>query len=234
MLVVEKINVFHDQVQVIWNVSLRVEEKKIVALIGSNGAGKSTIINALTGIMKVRQGCIKLSDEEIQNLDPHIIVEKGVCQVPEERLLFPNMSVLENLELGSYVKRARNSKSQTLEEIYELFPILLKRKKQRAGSLSGGEQQMLTIARGLMTKPRMLIFDEPSFGLAPLFVEEIFGIIRTINQQGMTVLLVEQDIYQSLGLADYGYVLENGKIILQGYGQELLNNGYVKEAYLGI
>ncbi len=234
MLSVEKINVFYGQVQILWDVSLMVSEKKIVALVGSNGAGKSTLINGITGIMKIRQGYVRLNNEEIQNLDPHVIVEKGICQIPEERLLFPNMSVLENLELGSYTKRARDNKRQTLDEVYEFFPILSKRRRQNAGSLSGGEQQMLSIARGLMSKPSLLILDEPSFGLAPMLVEEIFKIIKGINESGITILLVEQDIYQSLELADYGYVLENGKMIVEGVGQELLSNKYVKEAYLGI
>jgi branched-chain amino acid transport system ATP-binding protein len=234
MLFVDKITVHYGQIQALWDVSFAVEKGKVVALIGSNGAGKSTTINTITGILKATHGQVRLHHEEIQNLDPHVIVEKGVCQIPEERLLFSYMSVLENLELGAYVNRARNNREQTLKQVYELFPILAKRTGQLAGSLSGGEQQMLAIARGLMSNPNLLILDEPSFGLAPFMVEEIFNIIRNINQQGMTLLLVEQDIYESLELAHYGYVLENGRIILQGTSQELINNSYVKQAYLGI
>jgi branched-chain amino acid transport system ATP-binding protein len=234
MLLVDKINVFYEEIQVLWDVSLAVEEGKIVALIGSNGAGKSTTIKAIAGIMKLKQGRIEFCKEEIQNLDPHVIVERGLCQIPEERLLFPAMSVLENLELGAYVKGARDHKDRVLVQVYELFPVLSKRSRQMAGSLSGGEQQMLAIARGLMSQPRLLALDEPSFGLAPFLVDEIFDIIRNISKEGVTILLVEQNIYQSLELTNFGYVLENGKIMLQGTGEELLNNSYVKEAYLGM
>jgi branched-chain amino acid transport system ATP-binding protein len=234
MLFVDHINVFYDSIQALWDVSLVVEKGQVVALLGSNGAGKSTTINAITGIIKISSGVVKLGAQEIQNLPSHLIVENGLCQIPEERLIFSEMSVKENLDLGTYVQRARKDKNQKLEEIYEMFPRLSERKKQKAGLLSGGEQQMLAIARGLMSRPSVLILDEPSFGLAPVLVDEIFKIVKNINEQGVTILIVEQNIYQALEIADYGYVLENGRITLEGTGQELSENSYVKESYLGI
>ncbi len=234
MLFVDHINVFYDNIQALWDVSLVVEKGQVVALLGSNGAGKSTTINAITGIIKISSGVVKLGAQEIQNLPSHLIVENGLCQIPEERLIFSEMSVKENLDLGTYVQRARKGKNHKLEEIYEMFPRLSERKKQKAGLLSGGEQQMLAIARGLMSRPSVLILDEPSFGLAPVLVDEIFRIVKNINEQGVTILIVEQNIYQALEIADYGYVLENGRITLEGTGQELSENSYVKESYLGI
>ncbi len=234
MLLIDRINVFYDSIQALWDVSLEVAKGKIVALLGSNGAGKSTTINAITGILKIKSGVVKFAGHEIQNLSPHAVVESGLCQIPEERLLFAEMSVRENLELGTYVQRARKGKSRKIEEMYEMFPRLLERKNQKAGLLSGGEQQMLAIARGLMSRPSLLVLDEPSFGLAPVLVDEIFKIVKNINGQGVTILIVEQNIYQALELADYGYVLENGRITLQGTGHELSENSYVKESYLGM
>jgi len=234
MLFVDHINVFYDSIQALWDVSLVVEKGQVVALLGSNGAGKSTTINAITGIIKISSGVVKLGAQEIQNLPSHLIVENGLCQIPEERLIFAEMSVKENLDLGTYVQRARKGKNDKLEEIYEMFPRLSERKKQKAGLLSGGEQQMLAIARGLMSRPSVLILDEPSFGLAPVLVDEIFRIVKNINEQGVTILIVEQNIYQALEIADHGYVLENGRITLEGTGQELSENSYVKESYLGI
>lgn len=234
MLEVDHIDVFHGPIQALWEVCLCVEEGKIVALLGSNGAGKSTTINAITGIIKIRSGVVRFGAQEIQNLPTHLVVENGLCQIPEERLIFSEMSVKENLELGAYVQRARPAKEQHLEEIYQMFPRLSERKKQKAGSLSGGEQQMLAIARGLMSRPNMLILDEPSFGLAPVLVDEIVNIVKNINEQGVTILIVEQNVYQALEIADYGYVLENGRITLEGTGRELLASNYVKQSYLGM
>jgi branched-chain amino acid transport system ATP-binding protein len=234
MLTIDGIDVVRGHVKVLWDVSLTVDEGEIVALIGSNGAGKSTTINAVSGVAKVEKGNIKYRGKEIQNAPPHRIVEMGICQIPEERLLFPRMSVLENLELGSFAKRARDTRSQLIERAFELFPILSTRKGQMAGSLSGGEQQMLAIARGLTSRPELLILDEPSFGLAPILVDQIFEAIKRISDDGVTVLLSEQNVFESLELCHRGYVLENGKIKLSGKGPELLLNAYVKEAYLGL
>lgn len=234
MLCVEHINVFYGEIQALWDVSLTVNENKIIVLLGSNGAGKSTIVNAITGVMTIDSGTVKFKEEDIKNLSPNYIVEKGICQIAQERLIFSDMSVRENLELGGYIQRARSEIRQTLDTVYKIFPKLLDRGGQRAGSLSGGEQQMLAIARGLMTKPSVLILDEPSFGLAPLYVDEIFKIIKDINKQGVTVLLVEQNVYKALEVADYGYVLENGRIVMHDTGKELLKNSFIKKAYLGI
>ncbi len=234
MLNIKDIDVFHGDIKVLDGVSMSIEQGEIVVLVGSNASGKSTTINTISGINKCRKGTIEYKGKAIQNMEPNKIVELGVIQVPEGRKLFPEMTILENLELGAYTSKARKVRKQTLEMVYTILPKLKEREKQLAGSLSGGEQQMCAIARGLMAKPEVLMFDEPSLGLSPVMVEKVFEIIQDIKKQGITVLLVEQNVKQSLRIADHGNVLETGKIVIKGTGEELLNNEYLKKAYLGI
>ncbi|RLE51214.1 MAG: ABC transporter ATP-binding protein [Candidatus Methanomethylicota archaeon] len=234
MLVVDRINVFYGDLQALWDVSLKVEKGEILALVGSNGAGKTTTLNTISGILKPRSGKIEFMGKRIDGMPPHKIVELGIAQVPEGRQLFPEMTVLENLEMGAYTKRAREKFYDTLEWVYQLFPILKERKNQLAGTLSGGEQQMLAIARALMSRPQLLMLDEPSLGLAPKLVLLVFEMIHKINEEGVTILLVEQNVRHALSIAHRGYVIETGKIVLEGSGQELLENEYVKKAFLGM
>jgi branched-chain amino acid transport system ATP-binding protein len=233
LLEVRGINVYYGEVQALWEVSLRVEEREIVSLVGSNSAGKTTLLNTISGILRPNTGEVSFNEERIDRLPPYRIVDRGLVQVPEGRRLFPQMTVLENLEIGSYPKNTRDKKSSTLDRIFSLFPILAERREQLAESLSGGEQQMLAIGRGLMSQPRLFMLDEPSLGLAPLMVRRIFDIVASIRQEGTTILLVEQNVVHSLQAADRGYVLENGRIILQGVGKTLLENKDLKKAYLG-
>lgn len=234
LLKIRKINGFYGDIQVLYNVSMDVEENEVVSIIGANGAGKSTLLKIISGLKKPKSGNIEFKGEIINTLDSHKIVEKGIVQIPEGRKLFPLLTVQENLEVGAYVARANKFIKETLKDIYQLFPRLEERKYQLARTLSGGEQQMLAIARGLMAKPSILMFDEPSLGLAPLLVKGVFDTIKTIKNQGITVLLVEQNVHHALELCDRGYVLENGKIVLEGKGKDLLKNPEVKKAYLGI
>jgi branched-chain amino acid transport system ATP-binding protein len=234
MLRVDNISVFHGDIQALFNIHLTVEEKEIVALLGSNGAGKSTLINTLSGVYHPRQGIIKFDDVEIHRIDPFRIVEYGLIQIPEGRMLFPDMTVLENLEMGAYSRLARQAMKETLGWVFELFPRLKGRTSQLAGTMSGGEQQMLAIARGLMSKPKLLMLDEPSLGLAPILVAELFGIVREINRYGVAVMLVEQNAIQALEISHRGYVLETGRITLQGNASDLLQNDHVRKSYLGI
>jgi len=234
LLKLENISTRYGDVQALQNVSFEIKEGQIVSVIGSNGAGKSTTINTISGVLKSSSGTIEFLGGRIENLPPHQIVELGLVQIPEARLLFPLMTVLENLELGAFTLNARKEKDKNLELVFGLFPILKERQDQMAGTLSGGEQQMLAIARGLMAKPKLLMLDEPSLGLAPLLVKQVFETVKEINARGITILLVEQDVYHALSIAAQGYVLENGRIVLEGEGKELLNNPQVKEAYLGI
>ncbi len=234
MLNLDNISTYYGDVQALRNVSLHVKEGQIVSIVGSNGAGKSTTLNTISGVVQSSSGTIEFLGKRIENLPPHQIVEMGLVQIPEARLLFPYMTVLENLELGSFASRARGETKESLESVFELFPILRDRKNQLAGTLSGGEQQMLAIARGLMAKPRLLMLDEPSLGLAPLLVKQVFETVKRINGQGITVLLVEQNVFHSLSAADEAYVLENGSVVLGGPGKEVLDNPQVREAYLGI
>jgi len=234
LLNLENISSYYGDVQALQNVSLRINEHQIVSIIGSNGAGKTTTLNIISGVHKSSSGTIEFLGRRIENLPSHQIVELGVVQIPEARLLFPFMTVLENLELGSYTPKARKVKEENLEIVFKLFPVLEERKTQMAGTLSGGEQQMLAIGRGLMAKPKLLMLDEPSLGLAPLLVKQVFGTVKEINAQGITVLLVEQNVFHSLSIADRAYVLENGSVVLEGEGKEILDNPQVKEAYLGI
>ena len=234
MLKVSNLNVYYGDAQALWDLSLDVPENSIVALVGSNGAGKSTTLRTISRLLQHRSGEITIDGVSTTKLPAHKIVEMRVAHVPEGRQLFPMMTVYENLKIGSVLPSAKAERKVTLKEVYDMFPRLKERSNQLAQTLSGGEQQMLAIARGLMLRPKLLLLDEPSLGLAPLLVDHIFEIIKKIRDQGITVLLVEQNVQQSLELADQGYVLENGRIALQGKGVDLLADGHIKEAYLGI
>lgn len=234
MLEMADINAFYGSIQALWDVSFRVDEGEIVTILGSNGAGKSTAINVAQGLIRPTSGEARFQGEVIGRLSPHQVVERGLCLVPEERHLFPHMSVLENLELGAYPRKARALREETLNWILDLFPILEKRKRQRTHTLSGGEQQMVAIGRGLMAKPLLLMLDEPSLGLAPLIVAELFRTISEINRQGLSVLLVEQNARHALALAGRAYVMETGKIAREGSGRELLIDPSIRAAYLGM
>jgi branched-chain amino acid transport system ATP-binding protein len=234
LLALSDIDVAYGQVQVLHQVSLTVEANEIIAIVGANSAGKSTLIKTISGLNQPTAGSIQFNGDRIDNLPPHVIVERGVVQIPEGRRLFPFMSVEENLLMGAYNNRAKNSIAQTLNEVLELFPRLKERRTQLGRTLSGGEQQMLAIARGLMAKPKLLMFDEPSLGLAPLLVKEVFRIIPMVREQNIPVLLVEQNVKHSLSICDRGYVLENGRVALAGNGRELLENPNIKKAYLGM
>jgi len=234
LLQIEDLDFAYGDAQVLRGISLEVRQGEIVTLVGSNGAGKSTTLRNISRLLAPTRGKIMFDGHDLGKLTPHEVVELGVVQVPEGRRVFPEMTVFENLRLGSYLPSARKEREANLERSFALFPRLLERKSQLAGTLSGGEQQMLAIARGLMAKPRLLLLDEPSLGLAPLLVETIFETIQAIHAQGVSVLLVEQNVYQSLRVADRGYVLETGKITLQGFGPELLASDAVKAAFLGL
>jgi branched-chain amino acid transport system ATP-binding protein len=233
MLEIERINVSYGDLQALWDVSFRIEEKEIVALIGPNGAGKTTTLKTISGLLRPFAGEIRFEGLEMDRMPIHKRVEMGISLVPEGRGLFPGMSVLENLELGAFTGKGRSCKEETLEQVYGLFPILKNRKKQAAGTLSGGEQQMLAIGRGLMSKPKLLLFDEPSWGLAPLLTKIIYEVIGQINHSGVTILLIEQNVRMALELAHRAYVVENGHIVKQGDSRNMLNDKHIKEAYLG-
>jgi branched-chain amino acid transport system ATP-binding protein len=234
MLQLSNMNVFYGKSQALWDVSLRVDEGEIVALVGANGAGKTTLLNTVCGVLRPSSGSVEYLGQRIDGLAPHSIVELGISQVPEGRKLFTQMSVAENLELGAYSSEAWQCREDTLRQVCEMFPILEERQGQLARTLSGGEQQMVAMGRGLMSRPKLCMFDEPSYGLAPLLVKEIFRIIQGLRDQGVTVLLVEQNVRQSLEIADRAYVLENGRIVLEGACEELLEEDLIKKAYLGL
>jgi branched-chain amino acid transport system ATP-binding protein len=234
MLRVQDIDVFYGDLQVLWRVSFEVNEGEIVALVGANGAGKSTTLNTISGLLSPANGSILFLDQRLDQIPAHKVIEHGVAQVPEGRRLFPEMTVRENLIMGSLTPQAKAKRNETMEWVFGLFPRLREREKQMAGTLSGGEQQMVAVGRGLMALPKLIMFDEPSLGLAPILVADIFRIIKRINQKGVTVLVVEQNTKHTLQICDRGYVLENGRIVLSGTGQELLDNEHVKQAYLGI
>lgn len=234
MLSIENLETRYGPVAVLKGVSLRVEAGEVVALVGANGAGKTTTLMAISGIIRDRSGSITFCGEEISRLPPHEIVEKGICQVPEGRRIFPRLSVLENLEMGAYLRPDPKEREEDLEEVFSLFPILKERQSQRGGTLSGGEQQMLAIGRALMSRPKLLLLDEPSLGLSPLMVEKIFEMIKKISEQGKTILLVEQNANAALAFADRGYVMETGQIVLSDHCSHLLKNPKVQSAYLGI
>jgi branched-chain amino acid transport system ATP-binding protein len=234
LLEVKNIEVFYGDVQVIFDLSLKVEEGEVVSIIGGNGAGKSTLLRTVSGLMQPAKGEITFEGRPIQHLPPEEVVERGIIQVPEGRRLFTLMSVQDNLIVGAYSKRADGQKANTLKEVYTLFPRLNERLAQLAMTLSGGEQQMVAIGRGLMARPKLLMLDEPSLGLAPILIKDIFDTVRKIADQGTTVLLVEQDVKHSLSLSNRGYVLEHGRTVMEGPAAELLDNPHIRTAYLGL
>jgi len=233
MLEIEKINVSYGDLQILWDISLKVEEKDIVGLIGPNGAGKTTTLRTITGLLKPFAGGIEFEGVPMEKVPIHKRVELGISLIPEGRGLFPGMSTLENLELGAFTTKGRACKDETLEQVYELFPVLKNRKKQAAGTMSGGEQQMLAIGRGLMSKPKLLLVDEPSWGLSPLLSKVIYEVIGQINHSGVTILLIEQNVRIALELANRAYVVENGRIVKQGDSRNMLDDQHIREAYLG-
>lgn len=233
MLKVENINVYYGNIHALKNVTLEVERGEIVTLIGGNGAGKTTTLRTISGLIRSKTGEITFEDEVISNAPAQEIVKKGISQVPEGRRIFANLSVLENLEMGAYLRKDRQEIKHSMENIFTRFPRLKERMHQRAGTLSGGEQQMLAMGRALMSKPKLLLLDEPSMGLAPILVQEIFSIITEINKAGTTVLLVEQNAHMALSIAHRAYVLETGRIVLSGYAKDLAESDEVRKAYLG-
>ena len=233
MLEVKGIDTYYGNIQALRDVSLRVDDGEIVTLIGANGAGKSTTLMTICGINRPRKGEILWNGEPIHELPPHEIVRLGISQVPEGRLIFPDLSVRENLDLGAFLRNDVQGIKEDMDYVFDLFPILAQRRKQTGGTLSGGEQQMLAMGRALMSNASMLMLDEPSMGLSPLLVQEIFDIIRNIHKEGMTILLVEQNAQMALSVADRAYVLETGRVVMEGTGAELLTNERVRSAYLG-
>jgi len=234
MLEVNNINAFYGNIQALWDISFTVNEAEIMALIGANGAGKSTLLHTISGLLRPSSGTISFLDQRIDCLSPNNIVELGLSHIPEGRKLFTEMSVHENLEMGAYPKPAWVQKAETLKWVYEIFPILKEREKQLASTLSGGEQQMLAMGRGLMSRPKMCIIDEPSNGLAPKLVLDIFQIVKSLRDQGITILLVEQNVKHTLETADRACVLENGRITLDGTCKQLLDSEHIRKAYLGL
>jgi len=234
MLEVRGIDVFYGDVQVLWDLSFEVKKGEIVALIGANGSGKTTSLATVSSLLKPRKGSITYEGQPIHTRAPHDMVNLGIAHVPEARRLFPEMTVRENLLLGALTPEAKKTRPEMLEKVFTIFPRLKEREKQQAGTLSGGEQQMAAIGRGLMSKPRLLMLDEPSLGLSPILVADIFRVINEVHAAGVTVLLVEQNVFLTLEIADRAYVLENGRVVLQGSGAELLADDHVRKAYLGL
>lgn len=233
LLTIENLEVFYGVINAIKGISFEVNEGEIIALIGANGAGKTTILNTITGLVPAKSGSIKFEDKDLLKTPAHKIVSMGIAHVPEGRRIFQQLTVFENLKLGAYTRKDKKEIADTLEMVYERFPRLKERRTQIAGTLSGGEQQMLAMGRALMSHPKIILMDEPSMGLSPLYVTEIFDIIRSVNESGTTVLLVEQNAKKALSIANRAYVLETGKIVLSGDAHELMNNNSVKKAYLG-
>lgn len=233
MLKIDGVDTFYKDLQALWGISLEVNEGELVALVGPNGAGKTTTLKVISGLLKPASGALGFEGRDLAKLSANKIVELGISQVPEGGRVFTGLSVLENLELGAFVSQARKDREQSMRRVFDIFPRLEERKSQRAGTLSGGERQMLAIGRALMSKPRLLLLDEPSFGLAPLLVEQMFDMIAEINRQGVTVLLVEQNVRAALELTKRAYVIENGRIVGQGTGNDLLSFESVRRAYLG-
>jgi len=229
-----KTHFFRGMIQILWDVSFKINEKEIVSIIGPNGAGKTTLVKTIMGLLPTKKGSIQFKGENIENLPPYEIVKKKISLIPEGRDIFPRMTVEENVLLGAYTINNKQQVKDSQERIYQIFPVLRKKERTLAQNLSGGEQQMLVIGRSLMSSPELLILDEPSLGLAPIIVAKVLDTLRQINDEGVAVLLVEQNIRDSLNIADRGYVLEEGKIIIEGQGRELLSNDHIKEVYLGI
>jgi branched-chain amino acid transport system ATP-binding protein len=234
VLEVKNLSVFYGKSQALRDVSLRINEGEIVALVGGNGAGKTTLLNTISGLIRPASGSIEFLGERIDNLAPHRIVQLGISQIPEGRKLFTDMTVRENLEMGAYSSQAWKRRKETFERVYQIFPVLKERRKQSSDKLSGGERQMVAIGRGLMSSPRLCMFDEPSYGLAPRLFLEVLEIVKRLRERGMTILLNEQNVRNTLEIADRAYVLENGRIVLEGTGKDLLQNEMVKTAYLGV
>jgi branched-chain amino acid transport system ATP-binding protein len=234
MLKLDGVSTHYGDIQVLWDASLGVSSKEMVTMVGSNGSGKTTTINTIAGMLHPTSGTIQFFGQPIHQLPPHRIVERGISMIPEGRKLFPEMTIMENLELGAYFPKARKKIPETLQWVFGLFPRLEERKSQLAGTLSGGEQQMLTVGRGLMSIPQLLLIDEPSMGLAPILVAELFRAIRKINQEGVTVFLVEQNARLAMEISDRTYVLENGRIVREGKSGELLKDDDIRKAYLGL
>ena len=234
MLELKGVCTYYGNIQALWDVDLRIDEGEIVTLVGANGAGKSTTLMSICGVVPIRRGEILLDGKPLTRMKTDSIVRLGISQVPEGRLIFPELTVMENLELGAYLRKDKDSIRQDLDYMFTLFPILAKRREQPGGTLSGGEQQMLAISRALMARPRLLLLDEPSLGLAPIIINQIFELIRKVNNEGMTVFLVEQNANQALKVADRGYVMETGRITMQDAGEKLLSNEKVRKAYLGM
>jgi len=234
MLEVCNVNTSYGKIQALWDISINIEETEIVALVGANGAGKTTLLNTITGLLQPASGTIEFMGQRIDDLPPHKIVGLGISHVPEGRRLFADMSVHENLEMGAYTPRAWKHRNETFERVYESFPILKERARQLGRTLSGGEQQMLAMGRGLMSMPKLCIFDEPSYGLAPIMMAEVFDVIKALRERGITILLIEQNVPRTLEIADRAYVLENGHIVLEGDCEHLLQEEMVKKAYLGL
>ena len=233
MLEIKDLEVYYGMIQAIKGISFEVNEGEVIALIGANGAGKTTILHTISGLIAPKKGSITFEGQEITKIPAHKIVENGLAQVPEGRRVFPSLSVLQNLKLGAYTRKDKNEIAQSLEMVYKRFPRLKERTGQRAGTLSGGEQQMLAMGRALMSKPKIILMDEPSMGLSPIFVNEIFDIIKEVSESGTTVLLVEQNAKKALSIADRAYVLETGSITLEGKADDLLHDESVQKAYLG-
>lgn len=234
LLKINKVNTFYGGIQALWDVSLEVKSKEIVALIGANGSGKSTLLDTISGLIHPAHGSIEFEGRTITTLNPYQIVSLGISQVPEGRRVFPDLSVLDNLILGSYNRAARSKKEENFAIVYELFPILEVRKNQLAKTLSGGEQQMLALGRGLMSNPKLMLLDEMSLGLAPIVINEVYGILRNIRERGITILLVEQNVKRSLDEADRAYILEAGRVVLSGDVADLRKEKEVKKAYFGV
>jgi branched-chain amino acid transport system ATP-binding protein len=234
VLQIRKLNFAYGDLKVLWDVDLDVKQGEIVTVVGANGAGKSTVLKNVSRLVRPSSGEISFQGQDLRRLRSHEVVERGVVQVPEGRRIFPELTVLENLRMGSYLKATRPDRERNIARVFKLFPRLEERQRQLGGTMSGGEQQMLAIARGLMANPKLLLLDEPSLGLSPLLVTSIFEIIQEINRQGTTILLVEQNVYQSLHISHRGYVLETGRVVLSGTGKQLLEDAHVKKAFLGI
>jgi len=234
MLEISNLNVFYGKSQALRDISLKVNEKEIVALVGANGAGKTTLLNTISGLLRPASGHVEFLGKRIDSLAPNKIMKLGICQIPEGRKLFTDMTVRENLELGAYISEAWKRRKEMFEQVYQIFPVLKERRSQSTSKLSGGERQMVAIGRGLMSSPRLCMFDEPSYGLAPKLFSEVLETVKHLREQGVTIFLVEQNVRRTLETADRAYVLENGQIVLEGKGKDLLQDDMVRKAYLGL